>query len=487
LAPKLAIAEPAASAATPKTTRPLCVDLDGTLIKSDSLLDGFFRLLRRNPLDALRAPLWLLRGRSCLKAEVGRRAALDVARLPYNNQLLRYLETERQQGRPLYLTTGADGPLADRVAAHLGIFSGVIASDRSTNLTSKTKLAKLKVELGEFDYIGNSRADLLLLASAGQAMVANPTPGLLLGLRLRNIPIARSFVERRPLLSTIIKALRIHQWAKNVLLLAPLLMSHRVNSASIAAVVAAFFCFSFMASANYLVNDLLDIDSDRRHPTKRLRPFAAGDLPVLGGVLIACALVAASMALLPLLPHAFWFWLGLYIVATTAYSFYLKQVALVDVLTLSGLYTLRILAGGAATGTEISHWLAGFAIFLFLSLAMVKRFSELENLRERGVAAPHGRGYLVTDLEQIRSFGTASATAAVVVFSLYITRPDVEALYKHAGRLWLIVPLMLYWLYRVWLLGSRGEMDDDPVIFALRDRVSLAVGACVLAVAISAM
>jgi 4-hydroxybenzoate polyprenyltransferase len=180
-------------------------------------------------------------------------------------------------------------------------------------------------------------------------------------------------------------------------------------------------------------------------------------------------------------------WLGIYIVSTTAYSFYFKRIALVDVLMLSGLYTLRILAGGAATGTEISHWLAGFSIFLFLSLAMVKRFSELENLRERGVTATQGRGYLVADIEQVRSFGTSSATAAVVVFSLYITRPAVEALYKHAGRLWFIVPLMLFWLYRVWLLGSRGEMDDDPVIFALRDRVSLAVGACVLAVAIFAL
>jgi 4-hydroxybenzoate polyprenyltransferase len=208
---------------------------------------------------------------------------------------------------------------------------------------------------------------------------------------------------------------------------------------------------------------------------------------VANGILLALLLTAASLAILPLLPGEFALWLGVYIVSTTAYSFYLKRVALVDVLLLSGLYTLRMLAGGVATGTEISHWLAGFSIFLFLSLAMVKRFSELENLRARGATATPGRGYLVADLEQIRSFGTACATAAVVVFSLYISRPSVEALYKHPGWLWLIVPLMLFWLYRVWLLGSRGEMDDDPVIFALRDRVSLAVGVCVLAVAIFAL
>jgi len=242
-----------------------------------------------------------------------------------------------------------------------------------------------------------------------------------------------------------------------------------------------------MASASYLVNDLLDIDSDRRHPVKRFRPFAAGDLQVTSGIGLVLLLVAASLAILPWLPDQFAMWLGIYIVATTAYSFYLKKVALVDVLMLSGLYTLRLLAGGAATGTDISHWLAGFSIFLFLSLAMVKRFSELENMRERGITATHGRGYLVADIDQIRSFGTSSATASVVVFTMYISRPDVAALYEHAGRLWLIVPLMLFWLYRVWLLGSRGEMDTDPVIFALRDRISLFVGLGVLAVAISAL
>jgi 4-hydroxybenzoate polyprenyltransferase len=242
-----------------------------------------------------------------------------------------------------------------------------------------------------------------------------------------------------------------------------------------------------MASASYLVNDMLDIENDRRHSTKRFRPFAAGDLAVSSGLALSFALTLASFALLPLLPREFAMWLAAYIISTTAYSFYLKRVALVDVLVLSGLYTLRLLAGGAATGTEISHWLAGFSVFLFLSLAMVKRFSELENLRERGITATHGRGYLVADLDQIRSFGTSSATAAVLVLMMYIARPDVTALYKHAGRLWLVVPLLLFWLYRVWLLGSRGEMDDDPVIFALRDRISLAVGACVLAVAVSAL
>ena len=225
----------------------------------------------------------------------------------------------------------------------------------------------------------------------------------------------------------------------------------------------------------------------RRHPTKRLRPFASGDLQVTDGIALVFILIACAASLLPLLPMGFAFWLGVYIVSTMAYSIYFKSLAVVDVLMLSGLYTLRMLAGGAATGTDISPWLAGFSTFLFLSLAMLKRVSELVNLRERGVAASPGRGYLVTDLGQMRSFGTASAYAAVVVFMLYIGRPDVSDLYRHASRLWLAVPLLLYWLNRVWLLATRGQLNEDPVIFAIRDKVSLAVGATVLLVGLLAL
>jgi 4-hydroxybenzoate polyprenyltransferase len=470
-----------------EVTRPLCVDLDGTLIKSDSLGDAVCQFLRRNPFRFWQLGHWLATGRAHLKAEVASRAPLDPAQLPYNSELLSYLEAERLRGRQIYLTTGADGPLAERVAAHLGIFDGVLASDGVTNLTSVLKLELLKARFSEFDYIGNSRADLPLLVSARQAMVANPTLGLRIALHQGHIPVARTFLDEKPLIPMLLKATRIHQWAKNILLFVPLLLSHKLRPEAIGAVIAAFFCFSFMASANYLFNDLLDIESDRLHPVKRFRPFAAGDLPVAGGAALALVLIAVSLALLPILPDKFVLWLAVYIVSTTAYSFYFKQVALVDVLMLSGLYTLRLLAGGAASRTQISPWLAAFSIFLFLSLAMVKRFSELENLRERGAAETHGRGYLAGDLDQIRSFGTSSATASVLVFMMYIARPDVTVLYSHANRLWLIVPLMLFWLYRAWLLGSRGEMNEDPVIFALRDRVSLAVGACVLTVALLAL
>jgi 4-hydroxybenzoate polyprenyltransferase len=467
--------------------RPLCVDLDGVLVKSHTLFDALFQFARNRPTQLWRLPLWLALGCTRLKSELALRAPLDVARLPYNTQLLRFLEVERRAGRPIYLTTGADTTLARRVAVYLGIFDDVLASDGPTNITRRKKLAWIESHFTAFDYVGASTADLSLLTRAHRAMLANPTRALLVTLRIRQIPVARNFVDHAPPFRTLFKAIRVHQWVKNILLLAPLLFSHNLRTHQVAAVAVAFFCFSFMASANYLINDLLDIESDRRHPVKLHRPFASGDLSVSAGTFLAIVLVSASLALLPLMTRAFAFWLLIYILSTASYTFYLKRIPLVDVLLLSGLYTLRLLAGGAATGTPISPWLAGFSSFLFLSLGMVKRFSELENLRERGATASHGRGYMVSDIEQIRAFGTASAYAAVLVFSLYITRPDVDALYRHPNRLWLIVPLLVYWISRVWLLASRGELDEDPVIFAIRDRISLAVGMCVVVVAIFAL
>lgn len=468
---------------------PLCVDLDGTLVKSDTLYDSLCVLMRRRPLTAFKLPFWLLCGKARVKAELAQVAPIDAARLPFNQKLLSFLRQEQRNGRAIFLVTGADHRLAEAVAAHLHIFTGVLGSDGTKNLTGAKKLAALKERFAQFDYIGNASIDLPLLATSVEPMVANPTRGLLLALKRRKIKPAHDFRDHQPFVKTITKAIRVHQWAKNVLVFVPLLLSHKLTHTGVIAALECFFCFSFTASANYLINDLLDIESDRHHVTKRLRPFAAGDLSVQRGFLLIVLLVAATVALLvlPGMPWHFVLWLIAYAILTTSYSFWLKRVALVDVLVLSGLYTLRMMAGGAATATVISFWLAAFSTFLFLSLAMVKRFSEIENLRERGISAAHGRGYLATDLEQIRSFGTASGFVAVLVFTSYITRPDVTDLYRNPSRLWFIVPLLLLWIMRVWLKASRGELDDDPVIFALRDRMSLAIGFAVLVIAILAI
>jgi 4-hydroxybenzoate polyprenyltransferase len=478
-----------ATTAPPAMERPLCVDLDGTLVKSDTLVDSLLLLVRTRPLDALKTPLWALRGKANLKREVTARVTLNVEHLPYNRPLLEYLMAQRGDGRKLYLATGADSALAERIARHLNIFDGVLSSDGATNLTGSNKLAGFRSRFsGDFDYIGNARPDLPLLAAAAAPMLANPNLGLRLVMRTRGLKPQHTFTDRANSFRTLLKAIRVHQWAKNTLIFLPLLLAHRIQAPVVLAAVLAFFCFSLCASATYIVNDLLDLDADRQHPRKRKRAFASGNLSAAAGVAIAAAFLAISFAgAMLLLPRGFFGWLVLYLITTLAYSLVLKRIVILDVVILSALYTLRMLAGAAATHTYISPWLAAFAIFIFLSLAMVKRFSELQNVRSAGAQLSNGRGYLLNDIEQIRSFGTSSAFASVVVLSVYIGQPDVLSLYHHHLRMWLMPPLLILWLCRVWLLASRGELDEDPVVFALTDPMSLLMGAGAAAIALASL
>jgi 4-hydroxybenzoate polyprenyltransferase/phosphoserine phosphatase len=477
-----------ASQLGPSAVLPLCVDLDGTLVKSDTLVDSLCVLVRVKPAVLFRLPGWLLRGKAAFKRELSAHAPLDAAHLPYNESVVVYLREQAAAGRPLFLSTGADHALAEQVAQHLGIFDAMFSSDGQTNLTGARKLLLLEDYFGRggFAYVGNSRADLPLLAASADAMLANPVPGLTGSLRRKRIPIQNIFQDRAPIAQSIGWALRVHQWAKNVLIFLPLLLAHAAGVTALLHSVLAFFSFSLVASSTYIANDLLDLNSDRSHATKRRRPFAAGDLSALAGIFLAAVLFAGGIALSLPLAGAFMAWLLIYCGVTLAYSLYFKRVVIVDVIILSALYTLRILAGAAAARVPISDWMAGFAIFFFFSLALVKRFSELENLRARGVAPANGRGYLVHDMEQLRAFGTASAFASIVVFSLYINNPDVRHLYHHPERLWLLTPLLIWWLSRVWLRASRGQMQEDPVVFALTDRASLLAGTVVFLIALSA-
>ncbi len=473
-----------------RTARPLCVDLDGTLVKSDTLVDSLLVMVRTHSRSLLSVPGWILKGKATLKREVTDRVQLDVAHLPYNKPLMAYLEQQKGLGRRLYLATGADHMLASRVADHLGIFDGVLASDGRTNLTGHNKLASFQERFGEtgYDYIGNASPDVPLLTHAGTALVANPDGALRRAARAGRFTPEQQFIDKASPLKALRRAMRVHQWAKNVLIFVPLLLAHALHTRSFLQALAAFVCFSLCASSTYIVNDLLDIEADRRHPRKRRRPFASGDLQGKTGVLLSAGLLILSFAIAATLTAGFVAYLLLYLVSTLSYSLYLKRVVLVDVVLLSGLYTLRMLAGAAATSILISPWLAGFSIFLFLSLAMVKRFSELQNIRVAGQVPSNGRGYLLSDTEQMRAFGTASAYASVVVFSLYISAPNVTGLYPHPQRMWLITPIMILWISRVWLLASRGELDEDPVIFAVTDRMSLLLGfAAVCAILLAAV
>ena len=470
--------------------RPLCVDLDGTLVKSDTFVDSLMVLARRHPGAFMRAPFWAMKGKAHMKSQVASMVTLDVAHLPYNRPLLDYLRDEHASGRKLYLATGADRVLARKVAAHLGIFEEVLASDGAVNLIGRNKLQHLEQRFAAdgFDYIGNALPDLPLLQGAQEAMVANPDLRLNLALKSRNVAVSRKFEDRSHLLAALAKALRVHQWAKNLLVFLPLLLAHSFrNAASVLAAVAAFFCFSLTASATYIFNDLLDLESDRVHLNKRKRAFAAGNLSVASGLGIGFTLAVVALITAAYLPRKFLIYLLLYFVTTLAYSLSLKKIVLVDVVVLSSLYTIRMLAGSEATHDPVSPWLAAFSIFLFLSLAMVKRFSELQNLHARGATPTNARGYLLSDIEQLRSFGTSSAYASVVIFALYINGRDVVALYHHPTRMWLITPLLILWISRVWLLASRGLLDEDPVVFALKDRMSLLLCLGVAAVAYSAL
>jgi len=478
---------------------PLCVDLDGTLVKSDTLVDSALALARHHPADLLKLPGWLMQGKAALKSHLTAVVTLDVAHLPYNRELLQFIEQQHAIGRPIYLATAADAVLAKRIADHLGLFTGVLASDGRLNLAGNNKLAAFREKFGdEFSYIGNASPDLTLLQNCREPMVANPTSGLRAGLRSAKVTPVRTFNEQASPLRAWAKALRLHQWAKNVLLFLPLLLAHAHARGLLVGALVAFLSFGLCASATYIVNDLLDLDADRQHPRKRRRPFASGDLSAIAGVVVSFLFLVAAAVLAIAVPRIigkvspdldfvppfsinFVGWLGIYLVTTLAYSLRLKRAVLVDVIVLSGLYTIRILAGSAATGVAVSTWLGGFSIFFFLSLAFVKRFAELESLRERGGASPKGRGYHVSDIEQLRSFGSASAYASVVVLTLYISDITAAAqLYQHTTRLWLLVPVLLLWLSRLWLLASRGQLDEDPVVYAITDKRSLLLGLCVI-------
>ena len=471
---------------------PICVDLDGTLVKSDTLVDSMLALARQHPSQVLQIPGWIAQGKAEFKRHLSAAVSLDVEHLPYNRTLLEWLRLQHAAGRHLFLATAADTALAERVAAHIGIFDGVMASDGATNLAGGNKLAAFRQRFGdEFCYIGNAPPDAVLLAACRTPMVANPFPKLSATLRKTGIVPVETFEDRPPVLKSWLRAIRLHQWAKNTLIFVPLLLGHAWNPGTVAASLIAFLSFGMCASATYIINDLLDIETDRRHPRKRTRPFAAGDVSAIAGAGAVLLLLAAAFTLAFFLPHIvenmprgiwleqpykFLFWLVLYTVTTLSYSLHLKRQLLLDVFVLSGLYTVRILAGSAATGVAISAWLAGFSVFFFLSLAFVKRFSELEGLRDRGDTVANGRGYLVGDLEQLRALGTGAAYAAVVVLTIYINDPKIYVLYRHPIRLWLAVPVLLLWLSQVWMLTSRGQMHDDPVVFAITDRRSLLLG-----------
>jgi len=460
------------------TAAPLVVDLDGTLIHTDMLHESALRVSHDRPLDVLRFPLWLMQGKAVLKRKLASRSSFDAALLPYNESLLAWLKEQRASGRHLVLCTASDRSIADAVASHLGVFDEVLASDGSTNLAGDRKAEALAARYGDgnFDYAGNSSADLKVWQRARKAIVVNGARGLagraaaLCGVEREFPPPARGVKAWR-------KALRVHQWLKNMLLFMPLVAAHQVfDIGNWLTLALAFLSFSLCASTVYIANDLLDLESDRAHPRKRLRPFASGSIPAWHGVLAAPLLLVASLALGTRVGGTFLPWLLCYFVLTCVYSLGLKKVILLDCITLAMLYTLRITAGAAALSMPLSFWLLAFSVFLFLSLAFVKRYAELQVQAVSGKQKVHGRGYYTTDEPLVLNMGVTAGYASAVVLSLYLNSDNVLMLYEQPEAVWGAVPVLLFWISWIWMQAHRGNMHDDPVVFAVKDRASQLAG-----------
>jgi len=452
---------------------PLCVDLDGTLIRSDLLVESALALFSRKPLMIFAMLFWLLHGKAHLKREIARRVELDAATLPYNHDLVTWVRAE-QQVRPVVLCTAADVALAELVADHIGGFTLTLSSDGTLNLSGAKKAQALVERYGErgFDYAGNATVDMHVWEHARSAIVIESRPGLSLA-AARVTRVERTFTAPKATLRQWVKALRVHQWVKNVLVFLPLLAAHRMlDMPAMVSTVLAFICFNLCASSVYLVNDLLDLAADRQHSRKRHRPFAAGTLPLTAGPIAAIALLVGSFALALLVSPAFFAVLLGYYLLTSAYSLKFKRIMMLDVVVLSLLYTTRILAGAAALDTPPSFWLLAFSMFIFLSLAMVKRYTELLAAQKAGKVKASGRGYDVEDIPLIQSLGGSSGYLAVLVLALYINSTASESLYRHPQYLWVLCPLLLYWISRTWAIAHRGIMHDDPVVFAVKDNVS---------------
>ena len=458
---------------------PLCVDLDGTLIHSDMLHESSLRLLGASPLSVLKIPFWLVSGKAVLKQKLAGRCDFDPSALPYNDALITWLREQHAQGRHLVLCTASDQEVATAIASHLCLFDEVLASNGVVNLAGRHKAEVLVARYGDkgFDYVGNSAADLPVWAHCRCAIVVNASAGVQQEAEAC-AEIERIFEAPAKGLGVWRKALRLHQWLKNLLLFVPFFAAHRVAEAKMWLTLGlAFVAFSLCASSVYVANDLLDLESDRKHPRKCKRPFAAGVVPVWQGVLLAPLLLIASFALASQVGGHFLPWLAAYFLLTCLYSFKLKQLVLVDCLMLAVLYTLRIVAGAAAVAMGLSFWLLAFSGFLFLSLAFVKRFAELQVQLLNGKHQALGRGYFTDDAPLVQMLGIVSGYSAVVVLALYLNSPDVQRLYLAPEWIWGCVPVMLFWVSSVWLQAHRGQMHDDPLVFAVKDKSSLIAGA----------
>lgn len=464
---------------------PLYVDLDGSLIRTDLLAESFAAAVKKAPATLLLAPLWALGGIARLKRKLAACVTINPESLPYNPQVLAFLRKERERGRTLILTTGSHERLARPIAEHLRLFSLTLASGEGENLVGKKKLAAIKAHARgkPFAYLGDSYKDLPIWREAAEALLVDPGPVLLAKAR-RCAPVSRIFRSPADRLRQVLAAIRPHQWLKNLLIVVPFITAHRM--ADLGLLPVAILAFSLCASSVYVINDILDLEVDRRHPRKKTRPFASGALPMVWAPLMVVVLLSASLAVSSILPAAFLRVLACYWFVTLAYSLYLKNTLLLDVFVLAGLYTLRLLAGHAVLAIPQSAWLSAFSMFIFLSLALLKRYIEVRGLLERGETETAGRRYRAGDLPILMTMGTTSGYLSALVFALYINSAKVTLLYNRPEMLWFLWPVILFWISRMWILAQRGEVDEDPILFTMKDPVGYLSGFIAAAILVAA-
>jgi 4-hydroxybenzoate polyprenyltransferase len=457
----------------------LCVDLDGTLVKTDTLVESCVALLRQCPSQIFLLPLWICKGRAFLKQKVASVVNLDPNLLPYRQELLEYLQQEKKRGRRIVLATAASRPVAEKVAAHLKLFDEVLSSDETCNLKGVDKAKALTEKFGRrgFCYAGNDRSDLPIWAASRGAIAVDASSSVL-GRILKLTSLEYEFPGNHKRLKSLIKAMRPYQWVKNLLVFVPILTSGalaEMEAWSHAGLIFSAFCLT--ASGFYLLNDVLDIHTDRNHPVKKERPFASGALPLQLGLFIAPLLVAAGLGFAAMAGGVIY--LIAYALTSFLYSVRLKGLPLVDIFTLAALYSLRLFAGGAVTGHAVSFWLLAFSSFFFLSLAVVKRVAELTK-NERPV-----RGYLPQDRQILQVIGVGAGLVSSNLLALYVQSDAVIQQHQHPKLLWAIVPLMLFFQCRLWLSTARGYMRDDPVVYAATDWVTWIVGIALAAILIA--
>jgi 4-hydroxybenzoate polyprenyltransferase len=471
-----------------KQTQVIAVDLDGTLTLTDTLHESILSLLRNKPFLLLLLPFWLFKGIAHFKQKVADHFELDVTTLPYNQPLIDWLRGEKLHGKKIVLTTAANEQVAKAVVSNFDLFDEFIASDSKINLKSTHKRSALEERYGVkgYDYAGNSKDDLEVWAGASNAILVSAKEAIF-NKASSLASVSQIFRSERAGITVWLSALRVHQWLKNLLLFVPLLSAHQIsNFNSLSTLLLAFFSFSLCASSIYIVNDLLDLESDRSHPSKRFRPFASARLSILYGVIAAPLLVAGSFILGAAVSSDFFIILFVYLFLTITYSFGLKRLVLVDCFILATLYTIRLIAGAAAVSVSLSFWLLSFSIFIFLSLALLKRHAELLVQSLHGKTSSQGRGYLVSDTQLLQVLGVSSGYISALVIALYLRSETVMSLYVEPSAISLLIPLLLFWVSWVWLKSSRGEMHDDPVVFAIKDKVSLFVATIALIVFIYA-